>query len=52
MPAGVMLARFLRNPLMDLLHAARKRLSLEDRIDELSRLALVILLIATLGFVL
>lgn len=52
MPAGIRLARFLRNTAMDLPHAGRKTLTLEDRIDELSRLVLVILLLATLGGVL
>jgi len=34
---------------MDLQHALPDRLSFEDRIDELSRLALLILLLATLA---
>ena len=52
MPADILLARFLRITGMDLPPAGRKTLTLEDRIDELSRLVLVVLLLATLGSVL
>ncbi len=52
MPGSELLARFLRNKIMDILRAGRRPLNFEDRIDQLSQLALVLLLLTTLGVVL
>jgi len=46
------LARFLHLQGMDHVRIPRHRLPVEDRIDELSRVVLIVLLIATLGCVL
>ena len=51
-PYSSRLARFLHVQGMDHVRIPRDRLSVEDRIDELSRVVLVVLLIATLGYVL
>ena len=50
--APAVLARFLRKQVMDNLRAGHRPLNLEDRIDQLSQWALVLLLLTTLGGVL
>jgi hypothetical protein len=49
MPASIPLARFLHLRGMDLFQSPLKRIPFEDWIEPMCRLALVVLLLATLG---
>jgi hypothetical protein len=51
MPAICKLARFLHLPGMDLVRTNLRNMPIEDWVDQMSRLTLVVLLLATLGCV-